>query len=66
VLQELEQTLLCYAHVYNHQIPQKVLGHISPLQALKEWQSKRPELFKKCVYNLAGLDKQLLIGCCGG
>jgi transposase InsO family protein len=54
--QELEQTLLRYARVYNHQIPQKALGHISPVQALKNWQTKRPELFKKSVYNLAGLD----------
>jgi transposase InsO family protein len=53
---ELEQTLLRYARVYNHQIPQKALGHISPVQALKDWQTKRPELFKKHVYNLAGLD----------
>jgi len=53
---ELEQTLLQYAKVYNHQIPQKALGHISPVQALKNWQKKHPERFKKRVYNLAGLD----------
>ncbi|BCU05875.1 hypothetical protein Atep_05520 [Allochromatium tepidum] len=54
--QELEQTLLRYARVYNHRILQKALGHISPVQALKDWQAKRPELFKKRVCNLAGLD----------
>lgn len=53
---EMEQTLLQYAKVYNHQIPQKTLGHISPVQALKNWQAKRPELFKKRVYDLTGLD----------
>ncbi|BCX82950.1 hypothetical protein MIT9_P2541 [Methylomarinovum caldicuralii] len=54
--QDLERTLMQYASVYNHQIPQKALGHISPVQALKDWQKKRPELFKKRVYNLTGLD----------
>ncbi len=42
--------------LYNHQIPQKALGHISPVEALKDWQKQRPELFKKKVYNLTGLD----------
>ena len=32
------------------------IGHLSPVQALKDWQEKRPELFKKKVYNLTGLD----------
>jgi hypothetical protein len=54
--QELEQTLLGYARVYNHQIPQKALGHISPVEVLKHWQITRPELFKKSVCNLAGFD----------
>ena len=53
---ELEQTLLQYAKVYNHQIPQKAIGHIAPVQALKNWQTKRPKLFDKRVYNLTGLD----------
>ncbi|MCA1854156.1 MAG: IS481 family transposase, partial [Beggiatoa sp.] len=39
-----------------HSIPQRALGHISPIQSLKDWQQKRPALFKKHVYNLAGLD----------
>jgi len=29
---------------------------ISPVQALKNWQQKHPELFKKKVYNHTGLD----------
>jgi hypothetical protein len=52
----LEETLSRYVRLYNHQIPQRALGHISPVQALKEWQEKCPELFKKKVYNLTGLD----------
>ncbi|SDY38688.1 hypothetical protein SAMN05421644_15717, partial [Allochromatium warmingii] len=45
-----------YVRLYNHQIPQKALGHIAPIQALKDWQQQYPERFKKRVYNLAGLD----------
>ncbi|MBP6242961.1 MAG: IS481 family transposase, partial [Chromatiaceae bacterium] len=41
---------------YNHQIPQRALGHLSPVQALQDWQEKCPALFKKKVYNLTGLD----------
>ena len=54
--QDLRQTLEKYMRIYNHHIPQKTLGHISPIQALKEWQRKKPELFKKQVYNLSGCD----------
>jgi len=52
----LEQNLLQYVKVYNQHIPQKALGHIPPLQALKNWQKSNPEIFRKRVYNLAGLD----------
>ena len=53
---ELETTLERYVKTYNQQIPQRALNHRSPVQALKEWQQKKPELFKKRVYNQAGLD----------
>ena len=53
---DLRQTLLNYRDVYNHHIPQKALGHITPVQALKQWQKKRPEIFVKRVYNHTGLD----------
>lgn len=52
----LEETLIRDVRLYHHQIPQKALGHISPVQALKKWQERRPELFKKKVYNLTGRD----------
>jgi hypothetical protein len=42
--------------IYNHNIPQRALKHQTPIQALKEWQQKRPELFTKRVYNQTGLD----------
>ena len=54
--ERLEETLVRYVRWVNPQIPQKALGHVSPIQALKEWQEKRPELFKKKVYNLTGPD----------
>jgi hypothetical protein len=37
------------------QSPQKALGHIAPIQALKNWQETHPEWFGNNVYNLAGL-----------
>jgi hypothetical protein len=33
-----------------------LLGYKTPVQALKEWQKKKPDLFKKKVYDLSGLD----------
>jgi transposase InsO family protein len=53
---ELESTLRNYVKIYNHNIPQRALKHQTPIQALKEWHSKRPELFTKRVYNQTGLD----------
>ena len=54
--QRLADTLSRYVRLYNHQIPQRALGHLSPVQALQDWQEKCPRLFKKKVYNLTGLD----------
>ena len=48
----LEQTLSAYLKTYNHAIPQRALGHQTPLQALK----KIPALFNKGVYEQAGID----------
>jgi len=53
---DLKKTLTHYLRLYNHWIPQRALGHITPIQALKNWQKKKPRLFKKTVYNLAGPD----------
>ena len=54
--ESLAQTITRYVRIYNHNIPQKALGHISPIAALKNWQHDRPELFKKRVYNHTELD----------
>ena len=53
---ELESTLRNYVKIYNHNIPQRALKHQTPVQALKEWQQKQPNLFAKRVYNHTGLD----------
>jgi hypothetical protein len=60
--QALADTLTRYVRLYNHQIPQKALGHLSPVQALKDWQQKEPKRFKKWVYNLTGLDTPPSVG----
>ena len=53
---ELETTLKLYLSTYNHSIPQRALHHRTPIQALKAWQDKKPELFVKRVYEQTGLD----------
>jgi transposase InsO family protein len=54
---DLETTLLNYLKLYNHHIPQRAIGTQTPIQALKEWQERKPELFVKRVYDQTGLDK---------
>ena len=49
--EDLKTTLTRYLKIYNYHIPQKALGHIAPIQSLKEWSIKRPEIFTKRVYN---------------
>jgi transposase InsO family protein len=53
---QLQSTLRNYREIYNHHIPQRALKHQTPIQALKSWQQKNPELFVKRVYDHAGLD----------
>jgi len=54
--EELEATLLRYAWLYNHHLPQKALGHVSPIQAMKRWQQSHPGLFHKRFINYPGHD----------
>jgi transposase InsO family protein len=49
--EELGATLMHYAWLHNHQLPQKALGHLAPIQALKQWQQTHPQLFHKRVTN---------------
>lgn len=53
---QLEATLINYGKTYNHHIPQRALGGICPVDALKKWQEKKPDLFKKQAYKQTGLD----------
>jgi transposase InsO family protein len=54
--EDLEQTLLRYAALYNHQFPQSALKSRTPLQAMKDWYAKRPDLFVKRPYDHPGCD----------
>jgi hypothetical protein len=49
--QNLAGTIMHYVQVYNQHIPQRALGRIPP-PTMKSWCKKRPDLFKKRVYNL--------------
>ena len=53
---QLKDTLRRYLRIYNHHIPQKNLGRITPVEALKKWRKTHPDVFKKLVYNQSGLD----------
>jgi len=53
---DLEKTLHNYLKLYNHHIPQRAIDSKTPIQALKEWQRQKPELFVKRVYEQTGLD----------
>ena len=52
----LESTLRNYLNIYKHNIPWRALNNETPIQAMKKWQAKKPELFLKHVYRQAGLD----------
>lgn len=54
--EDLALTLERYVFLYNQHLPQRVLKHKTPIQALKEWQQNKPELFNKRVINRPGLD----------
>ena len=52
----LETTLEKYLHLYNQYIPQKNLGHVTPLAKLQEYYQTNPELFQKIPTNHPELD----------
>ena len=60
--EEMTTTLEQYAKVYNHHLVQRNLGHSTPIQAMKVWYRKQPELFKKRVFDHSGLDTWQLLG----
>ncbi|MDK2798289.1 MAG: hypothetical protein PWQ19_1839, partial [Tepidiphilus sp.] len=52
----LEATIQRYVWLYNHHIPQKALGHVTPIEAMKKWYSEKPEIFIKKPRNRPGPD----------
>ena len=54
--QDLEQTLMHYATLYNHQLPQSALKGKTPIQTMKQWYQSHPELFHKPPDNQQGWD----------
>ena len=54
--EDMEQTLLRYVALYNHQLPQSALRSKTPMQAMKQWFETHPHLFKKRPYDRAGCD----------
>ena len=54
---DLEQTLLRYVALYNHQLPQSALKSKTPMQSMKQWYQSHPHLFGKRPYDRPGCDK---------
>nr|MDA3876644.1 integrase core domain-containing protein [Halothiobacillus sp.] len=54
--EDMEQTLMRYVHLYNHQLPQCALHSRTPIQAMKDWYQTHPHLFMKRPYNHTGCD----------
>ena len=55
--EDMEQTLLRYVALYNHQLPQSALKSKTPMQAMKEWYQMHPHIFHKRPYDRPGCDK---------
>lgn len=54
--EDMEQTLLRYVTLYNHQLPQSALKSKTPMQTMKEWYASHPHLFHKRPYDPPGCD----------
>ena len=54
--ERLADTLQRYVKVYHNHLPQRVLSHFCPLEALQQGYQKQPDLFDSGVNNLPGLD----------
>lgn len=54
--EDLRTTLQRYVALYNHELPQSVLGGKTPLQAMKEWFKSNPESFHRRPYDRPGCD----------
>ena len=58
--EDLEQTLMRYVTLYNHQLPQSALHSKTPMQAMKQWHQTHPELFNKRPYDRPGCNSYAL------
>ena len=54
--EDMEQTLLRYVALCNHQLPQSALKSRTPMQAMKQWYQTHPHLFHKRPYDRPGCD----------
>jgi transposase InsO family protein len=54
---ELDATLNSYTLNYNHHIPQRALGHLSPIDALKSWGGKNLRFSSRMLINRRNLTK---------
>ena len=54
--QDLEASLFCYVWLYDHHLRQNALGRRCPMDAMKQWYAKRPDLFAKQPRNHPGPD----------
>ena len=54
--QDLETTLLRYAWLYNHHLPQQALGQVTPSEAMKKGYAQQPEAFLATPRNRPGPD----------
>jgi transposase InsO family protein len=54
--EDLEQTLMRYVALYNHQLPQSALKSKTPTRAMKDWYASHPHLFVKRTYDHPGCD----------
>jgi hypothetical protein len=52
----LQTTLERYATLYNDHLPQRVLAHRTPRQAMEQWRKDHPEIFVSRLKNQTGLD----------
>lgn len=55
---DLQTTIERNVKHHNGHLPQKALGHKTPMQAMWTWRQKQPDLLVGRVNNKAGLDKQ--------
>lgn len=52
--EDLEQTLLRYVALYNHQLRQSALKSKTPMQTMKDWYHSHPHLFQKRPHDRPG------------